>query len=213
MHNGYINVDNVKMSKSLGNFFTVRDVAEKYGYEPIRYLMISSQYRSPINYSVDVIEQCKASLQRLYTCRDNLDFAIKNGADELPSNADEIKKTLESRREQFITAMEDDLNTADAISAVFELVRDINTNVIGENSSRDMAEFAANLFDELTGVLGLVYNRKTESLDSEIEELIEARQKARKERNFAEADRIRDDLKAQGIILEDTPQGVKWHRE
>ena len=99
------------------------------------------------------------------------------------------------------------------ISAVFELVRDINTNVIGENSSRDMAEFAANLFDELTGVLGLVYNRKTESLDSEIEELIEARQKARKERNFAEADRIRDDLKAQGIILEDTPQGVKWHRE
>ena len=213
MHNGYINVDNVKMSKSLGNFFTVRDVAEKYGYEPIRYLMISSQYRSPINYSVDVIEQCKASLQRLYTCRDNLDFAIKKGADELPSNADEIKKTLESRREQFITAMDDDLNTADAISAVFELVRDINTNVIGENSSRDMAEFAANLFDELTGVLGLVYNRKTESLDSEIEELIEARQKARKERNFAEADRIRDDLKAQGIILEDTPQGVKWHRE
>ena len=213
MHNGYINVDNVKMSKSLGNFFTVRDVAEKYGYEPIRYLMISSQYRSPINYSVDIIEQCKASLQRLYTCRDNLDFAIANGVDALPENADGIKNLLSSRREQFISAMDDDLNTADAISAVFELVRDINTNVIGENSSKELAEFASEIFDELTGVLGLVYNRKTDTLDSEIEALIEARQTARKEKNWAEADRIRDELKAQGIILEDTPQGVKWHRE
>ena len=213
MHNGYINVDDVKMSKSLGNFFTVRDVAEKYGYEPIRYLMISSQYRSPINYSVDIIEQCKASLQRLYTCRDNLDFAIANGVDALPENADGIKNLLSSRREQFISAMDDDLNTADAISAVFELVRDINTNVIGENSSKELAEFASEIFDELTGVLGLVYNRKTDTLDSEIEALIEARQTARKEKNWAEADRIRDELKAQGIILEDTPQGVKWHRE
>lgn len=213
MHNGYINVDNVKMSKSLGNFFTVRDVAEKYGYEPIRYLMISSQYRSPINYSVDIIEQCKASLQRLYTCRDNLDFAIANGVDALPQNSDEIKNLLSSRREQFISAMDDDLNTADAISAVFELVRDINTNVIGENSSKELAEFASEIFDELTGVLGLVYNRKTDTLDSEIEALIEARQTARKEKNWAEADRIRDELKAQGIILEDTPQGVKWHKE
>ena len=212
MHNGYINVDNVKMSKSLGNFFTVRDVAEKYGYEPIRYLMISSQYRSPINYSVDIIEQCKASLQRLYTCRDNLDFAIENGADTIPDNADEIKNLLSSRREQFITAMDDDLNTADAISAVFELVRDINTNVIGENASKELAQFAAELFDELTGVLGLVYNRKNDSIDDEIEALILARQNARKEKNWAEADRIRDELKAQGIILEDTPQGVKWHR-
>lgn len=213
MHNGYINVDNVKMSKSLGNFFTVRDVAEKYGYEPIRYLMISSQYRSPINYSVDIIEQCKASLQRLYTCRDNLDFAIANGADALPENADEIKKIFDSRREQFIIAMDDDLNTADAISAVFELVRDINTNVIGENASKALAEYAAKVFDELTGVLGLVYNRKTDSLEADIEALIEARQQARKEKNWAEADRIRDELKAQGIILEDTSQGVKWHRE
>ena len=212
MHNGYINVDNVKMSKSLGNFFTVRDVAEKYGYEPIRYLMISSQYRSPINYSVDIIEQCKASLQRLYTCRDNLDFAIENGADTIPDNADEIKNLLSSRREQFITAMDDDLNTADAISAVFELVRDINTNVIGENASKELAQFAAELFDELTGVLGLVYNRKKGDLDGEIEALILARQNARKEKNWAEADKIRDELKAQGIILEDTPQGVKWHR-
>ena len=129
MHNGYINVDNVKMSKSLGNFFTVRDVAEKYGYEPIRYLMISSSYRSPINYSVDIIEQCKASLQRLYTCRDGIDFEIKNAPDgELDEN---IKAQFDKRVEQFIKAMDDDLNTADGIAAVFELARDINTLVVG----------------------------------------------------------------------------------
>lgn len=212
MHNGYINVDNVKMSKSLGNFFTVRDVAEKYGYEPIRYLMISSQYRSPINYSVDIIEQCKASLQRLYTCRNNLDFALENATNIVPENAEEIKKQLDSRREQFIEAMDDDLNTADGISAVFELVKDINVNVI-DSKSAELIKYAIDLFDELTNVLGLVYNRDTGSLDEEIEKLIEARQNARKEKNWAEADRIRDELKAQGIVLEDTPQGVKWHRE
>lgn len=212
MHNGYINVDNVKMSKSLGNFFTVREVAEKYGYEPIRYLMISSQYRSPINYSIDIIEQCKASLVRLYNCRDSLDFAAANAVDALPENAQEIKDTLNSRREQFIKAMDDDLNTADAISSVFELVRDINTSVITDKPSAELVRFVTELFDELTGVLGLVYNRKTESLDSEIEALIEARQEARKNKNWAQADRIRDELKAQGIVLEDTPQGVKWHR-
>ena len=212
MHNGYINVDNVKMSKSLGNFFTVRDVAEKYGYEPIRYLMISSQYRSPINYSVDIIEQCKASLQRLYTCRNNLDFALENATDIVPENAEDIKKQLDSRREQFIEAMDDDLNTADGISAVFELVKDINVNVI-DSKSAELIKYAIDLFDELTNVLGLVYNRDTGSLDEEIEKLIEARQNARKEKNWAEADRIRDELKAQGIVLEDTPQGVKWHRE
>ena len=213
MHNGYINVDNVKMSKSLGNFFTVRDVAEKYGYEPIRYLMISSQYRSPINYSVEVIEQCKASLQRLYTCRDNLDFALSNATDDNADSADEIKKLMDSRRDQFIEAMDDDLNTADAISAVFELVKDINTKVISDSPSKELTKYAINIFDELTGVLGLIYNRETKSLDNEIEMMIEARQNARKEKNWAEADRIRDELKAMGIILEDTPQGVKWHKE
>ncbi len=213
MHNGFISVDNVKMSKSLGNFFTVRDVANEYGYEPIRYFLISSHYRSPINYSIDIIEQCKASLVRLYNCRESLDFAMKNAVENAPANADEIKKTLDFRREQFIKAMDDDLNTADAISSVFELVRDINTSVITDAPSKELVEYATTLFDELTGVLGLVYNRKTESLDDEIEKLIEARTPARKDRNWAEADRIRDELKAQGIVLEDTPQGVKWHRE
>ena len=211
MHNGYINVDNVKMSKSLGNFFTVRDVAEKYGYEPIRYLMISSSYRSPINYSVDIIEQCKASLQRLYTCRDGIDFEIKNAPDgELDEN---IKAQFDKRVEQFIKAMDDDLNTADGIAAVFELARDINTLVVGKGVTKATAEYAAKIFDELTGVLGLVYNRKTETLDEDIDAMIEARTKARKEKNWAEADRIRDELKAMGIVLEDTTQGVKWHRE
>lgn len=211
MHNGYINVDNVKMSKSLGNFFTVRDVAEKYGYEPIRFLMISSQYRSPINYSTDIIEQCKASLARLYNCRDGLDFALEKAGDGAVS--DELLAMFDKRRRQFIDAMSDDLNTADAIAALFELVRDINSNVIAANANKGAVEEAIKVFDELADVLGLVYDRKKESIDDEIEALIEQRTQARKDRNWAEADRIRDELKAKGIVLEDTAQGVKWHRE
>jgi cysteinyl-tRNA synthetase len=211
MHNGYINVDNVKMSKSLGNFFTVRDVAEKYGYEPIRYLLISSSYRSPINYSTDIIEQCKAALQRLYTCRDNLDFELKNANDgDLDEN---VKAQLDKRIEQFNTALDDDLNTADGIAAVFDLVRDINTLAIGKGASKATVEYAIKIFDMLTDILGLVYNRKEEKADAEIDAMIEARTAARKEKNWAEADRIRDELKAMGIVLEDTAQGVKWHRE
>ncbi len=212
MHNGYINVDNVKMSKSLGNFFTVRDVANVYGYEPIRYLMLSSQYRSPINYSVDIIEQCKASLQRLYTCRDSLDFALEHAEDIVLDDAADIKAKLDARRTQFCDAMDDDLNTADGIAAVFELVRDINVMVM-DSKSKELIEYAIALFDELTDVLGFVYNRESgDSLEAEVEALIEARQNARKEKNWAEADRIRDELKERGIVLEDTPQGVKWHK-
>ena len=206
MHNGFINVDKHKMSKSLNNFFTVRDVAEKYGYEPIRYLMISSQYRSPINYSVDIIEQAKNSIERLYTCRDNIDFALKNAED-----GGEIPSFLELHRNEFIEAMEDDLNTADALAAVFMLVRDINT-AITNGLGKDGLKACAEVFDELTWVLGLVYNRKTEALDSEIEALIEKRTEARKNKDFKTADSIRDQLKEMGIILEDTPQGVKWTR-
>ena len=213
MHNGYINVDNVKMSKSLGNFFTVRDVAEKYGYEPIRYLLISAQYRSPINYSTDIIEQCIAALNRLYTCRDSLDFELKNAVDAEHDGDKAIIDGFNKYREQFIAAMDDDLNTAAAIASIFELVRDINTNVVGKTPSKALVEGAIAMFDELTGVLGLVYNRKTETLDSDVEALIEARTNARKEKNWAEADRIRDQLKKMGIVLEDTAQGVKWHRE
>ena len=212
MHNGYINVDNVKMSKSLGNFRTVRDVANEYGYEPIRFLMISSSYRSPINYSLDIINQCKSSLARLYTCRDSLDFALENATVDKNDTDAEILEMLSKRREQFIGAMDDDFNTADAIAAVFDLVRDINTNVIEKAPSKALCEGAAALFDELTEVLGLVYNRKKESLDEEVEALIAERAEARKNKNWARADEIRDTLKAMNIVLEDTPQGVKWHK-
>ena len=211
MHNGYINVDNVKMSKSLGNFFTVRDVAEKYGYEPIKYMMIQAHYRMPLNYTLTVIESAKASLERMYTCRDNLDFAIENAPAENMGGEEEFLAMLGEKKQAFITAMDDDLNTADAVAVIFDLVREINT-FISAPHAKSALEAAAELFDALTGVLGILYNRKKESLEEEVEQLIAARQAARKERNWAEADRIRDELKAMGIVLEDTPQGVKWKK-
>ncbi len=213
MHNGYINVDNKKMSKSLNNFFTVRDVAEKYGYEAIRFFLISSSYRSPINYNAEIIEQSKAALDRLYTCRDNLQFALSQAADGASPADAALLAALDQRKAKFIAAMDDDLNTADAIAALFELVRDINVAVAAdEKPGKAALAAAAELFGELTDVLGLLYERKNEDLDSEIEALIEARTAARKAKNWAEADRIRDELKARNIVLEDTPQGVKWHR-
>lgn len=211
MHNGYINVDNVKMSKSLGNFKTVREIAEAYGYEVIRYFLISSHYRSPINYSLDIIEQCKSALERLYTCRESLDFALKNAGDT--DDDIELINELNARREQFITAMDDDLNTADGLSTIFELVKDINTKVLDKNVSKKVVETAITVFDELCDVLGILYNRKSNDLDAEIEELIAKRQEARANKDWATADRIRDELKERGIILKDTPQGVTWTME
>lgn len=211
MHNGYINVDNVKMSKSLGNFKTVREIANVYGYEVIRYFLISSHYRSPINYSLEIIEQCKSALERLYTCRESLDFALKNAKD-IPDDKELIKK-LNSHREQFITAMDDDLNTADGVAAVFELVKDINTSILDKEVSKNVCQTAAAVFDELCDVLGILYNRKNNDVDSDIEVLIEERQQARANKDWATADRIRDELKAKGIILKDTPQGVTWTKE
>lgn len=211
MHNGYINVDNVKMSKSLGNFKTVREIANVYGYEVIRYFLISSHYRSPINYSLEIIEQCKSALERLYTCRESLDFALKNAKD-IPDDEELIKK-LNSHREQFITAMDDDLNTADGVAAVFELVKNINTSILDKEVSKNVCQTAATVFDELCDVLGILYNRKNNDVDSDIEALIEERQQARANKDWATADRIRDELKAKGIILKDTPQGVTWTKE
>ncbi len=211
MHNGYINVDNVKMSKSLGNFKTVREIADVYGYEVIRYFLISSHYRSPINYNLEIIEQCRSALERLYTCRESLDFAIKNAKTVDDDNS--LIDLLNSRREQFISAMDDDLNTADGISAVFELVKDINTKVLDKDVSVNVCRTAAKVFDELCDVLGILYNRKSNDLDAEIEELISKRQEARANKDWATADKIRDDLKSRGIILKDTPQGVTWTKE
>ena len=213
MHNGFITVDNEKMSKSKGNFFTVRDVAKQFGYEPIRLLMISCHYRSPINYSYDSLMQCKTSLTRLHTCRDSLDFNLTS-AEEKGFVTEEIAKEFASFKEKFCLALDDDLNTADDIGTLFDLVRYINKFVLTGNSKEDILA-AAEIFDELTGVLGIVYNESTENADddaAEIEALIEERTNARKEKNWAKADEIRNRLTEMGIVLEDTPQGVKWHR-
>lgn len=212
MHNGYINVDNVKMSKSLGNFKTVREIADVYGYEVIRYFLISSHYRSPINYNLEIIEQCKSAIERLYNCRESLDFSIKNAKTDIADD-NEILALIDSRKEQFINSMDDDLNTADGIAAVFDLVSDINTKIINKEVSKNVCQKAADMFDELTGVLGLVYNRKSNDINDDIEKLIEERQQARANKDWATADRIRDELKAQGITLKDTPQGVTWVKE
>lgn len=208
MHNGYINIDNKKMSKSLGNFFTAREVAEKYGYETIRYMMVQAHYRSPINYCVELLDACKASLERLYNCRETLDRAIENA--KSGSISDEAKQIFDKRREQFITAMDDDLNTADGISAIFELARDINTMSADSSSSKEQLTEAAKLFDELTGVLGILYNRKkSEDIPQEILELAEQRKQARKEKNFALADELRNKIADMGYIIEETRQGTK----
>ncbi len=214
MHNGFITVDNEKMSKSKGNFFTVRDVAKQFGYEPIRLLMISCHYRSPINYSYDSLMQCKASLTRLHTCRDSLDFNLKS-ATEKGFVTEAIAKEFDSFKEKFCVALDDDLNTADAIGTLFDLTRYINKEILSADTSAEDIRAAIEVFDELTGILGIVYNEKTEEAEDgaeEIEALIAERTAARKEKNWARADEIRNKLTEMGIVLEDTPQGVKWHR-
>ena len=213
MHNGFLNIDNRKMSKSLGNFFTVREAAEAYGYEAVRFFMLSAQYRSPLNYSRDSLIMAQNSLERLYTAESNLEFLVKNGADGAMTPEEKaFTDTFDTYREKFDAAMDDDLNTADAISVIFELVRAINI-AVEKAPTKALAQACLDMLHEFTDVLGLLYNKKEESLDETVEAMIQARQAARKAKNFAEADRIRDELKAMGITLMDTPQGVKWSKD
>lgn len=207
MHNGHINIDNKKMSKSAGNFFTTRDVAEKYGYEAIRYLMIQAHYRSPINYSIELLEACKASLERLYNCRNSIDRALESASDGALSS--EVKAFLDNRKTQFVDALSDDLNTADALSAVFELVREINTLIAGGNAVKGELKACADIFDEMTGVLGICYNRnKEDAIPEEILKLASQRQEARKAKDFVKADALRDKISELGYIIEETRQGT-----
>ncbi|MCC8111878.1 MAG: cysteine--tRNA ligase [Ruminococcus sp.] len=208
MHNGYINIDSKKMSKSLGNFFTVREVAEQYGYEVIRYMMVQAHYRSPINYCKDLLDACKASLDRLYTCRDTLSRVIESAQSGTVSSED--MALLEKRKTQFITAMDDDLNTADGMAAVFELVRDLNRWSADASTPKELLEAGAKLFSELTGIMGLLYDPKQDSdISLQVMELVEQRAKARQAKDFATADALREKVMALGYSIQETRQGTE----
>ena len=212
MHNGFLNIDNRKMSKSLGNFFTVREISEKYDLQILRFFMLSAHYRSPLNFSADLMEAAKTSLERILTAAENLRFLSKNaGAGALTEEEEALLTDSDKYVQGFEEAMDDDFNTADAIASVFELVKFINTTADGSRSKEYLDGLYEKLF-RLTDVLGIIVEKKEEMLDEEIEALIEKRQAARKERNFALADQIRDELLAKGIILEDTREGVKWKK-
>lgn len=213
MHNAFLNINNHKMSKSAGNFFTVRDIAEKYDLQVLRFFMLSAHYRSPLNFSDDLMESSKSSLERIITCVTNLSDRIKSGKkDGISESEKALLKEAAGFRIKFETALDDDLNTADAVAAIFELVKFINTNT-GEGSSSEFAGELHKLICELCDVLGIITERKAEVLDADIEALIEERQSARKAKDFARADAIRDELLSKGIILEDTREGVKWKRK
>ena len=211
LHNGYINVNNTKMSKSLGNFFTVRDVAEKYGYAAIRFFILSAHYRSPINFSAEIIEQSKNALERITNCRENLEFYKKSAAAGEPSP--EQLASLDAYKAAFIEAMDDDFNTADGIAAIFELVRAAN-ELIASNAPLGAVERASELLDELCGLMGFVEPKSgdDEAFIAEVEAAVARRAAAKKAKNYAEADKIRAELLEQGIVLEDTPNGTKWSR-
>ena len=212
MHSAYLNVNNQKMSKSLNNFLTARDALEKYDADIIRFLMLSAHYRVQLNFSDDLLESAKASVERLYNAVSNLENLISEVKKEkMDEQEEEYLKSLDKYREKYIAKMDDDFNTADAITAIFDLIKDINTNVSIE-SSKELCEKALELIRELGNPLGILQKSTKGSLEEEIERLIEERQQARKDRNFALADKIRDDLKARNIVLEDTPQGVRWKK-
>lgn len=212
MHNAFLNIDNKKMSKSMGNFFTVREISEEYDLQVLRFFMLNAHYRNPINFSRELMESAKNSLDRIITSVDNLKHLIANA--KQGDMTEEEKELLDKTKEfydKFDAAMDDDFNTADAISAVFELVKYVNSNSSSDNTTVYLTALKEKI-TTLTDVLGLIVDKKEEMLDSEIDELIARRQQARKDKNFALADQIRDELLSKGIILEDTREGVRWKR-
>ncbi|HAE62372.1 MAG TPA: cysteine--tRNA ligase [Eubacteriaceae bacterium] len=209
IHNGYININNEKMSKSKGNFFTVRDIAKEVDLEVVRMFMLSAHYRSPVNFSRDLLMQSKAALERLYNARSNMVYLLDHSRGSEESD-ESWSRVLDSCREDFKAAMDDDINTADALAVIFDLVREANTRLTRDSSPKDI-KASLDIFDELTDVLGLV-DKKEELIEQDIEDLIQKRQDARKNRDFKMADKIRDELKEKGIVLEDTREGVKWKK-
>ena len=212
MHNGFLNIDNRKMSKSLGNFFTVREISEKYDLQVLRLFMLSAQYRSPLNFSADLMEASKNSLERIRTAAEHQADCLKAAKEgEMTAEEKQNQAAVEELVQKFETAMDDDFNTADAISAIFEIVR-LSNSTISEASTKAYVSYVKETMDKLCDVLGIITEKKEEILDSEVEDLIAKRQQARKDKNFALADEIRGQLLDMGIILEDTREGVKWKR-
>ena len=207
MHNGFINIDNEKMSKSKGNFFTVRDIVKEYNPEDVRMFMLSAHYRSPVNFSRDMVAQAHASLQRLYTARDHMMFLLKNAADtEITADEKALLDKVQSSVERFDAAMDDDLNTADALGALFEIVKDANV-ALNEKSSKAAVEKTLNTLMELADVLGLLAKKADDGLPAEIQQMVDERAQARKDKNWKKSDELRDALAAAGYIVKDTPQG------
>ena len=211
LHNGFLNIDNRKMSKSLGNFFTVREIGEKYDLQVLRFFMLSAHYRSPLNFSAEIMESSKNALERILTAVETLDRLAANASGELTEEEKAALEEMKQFRTKFEEAMDDDLNTADAVSAIFELVKFANTKA-DENSSKAFTEALKKEIAELCDILGLKTEKKEENLDAEVEALIDQRQAARKAKDFAKADEIRDKLLAMGIQLKDTREGVQWKR-
>jgi cysteinyl-tRNA synthetase len=214
LHNGMLNINNEKMSKSLGNFLLARDLVQKFGGQLIRFFMLLGHYRNPINFSDDLLEQASNGLERIKTAYNNLNYRLDLARDEEPNGqAEEQARIISELRERFIAEMDDDLNTANAITVLFDVVKEANLYMRQENVGKAEIQAYKDLLVELTGVLGLILEQEEELLDSEIDALIEERTEARRARNFARSDEIRDLLAAKGIVLEDTPQGVRWRRK
>ena len=212
LHNGYININNQKMSKSLNNFFTVREISEVIDLEIVRFFLLSAQYRNPVNFSQDLLDAAKSGMERLYNTKHKVEFLLEQAQGMIKEDEKEFVSKLPSYRELFIEAMDDDLNTADGISAIFELSKFINTTV-SEKSSKEYLQECMNIFCELTNVLNIIQKKKSDGFDEDkINELIEQRSLAKKEKNFAEADRIRGQLHDMGVEVLDTRQGTTWKK-